>query len=208
MSVYVLYPRAKHLTSYCLGVAALASPPTLPARCRMEASRADSATRTIYLSNCVQVTFSKVSGRQRPLLRIDALEKAISISEEDVAEVLSATETLLQRKEMFETCWDLRHCPVPSVAIVATCVRWSLTNKPSLDKLNTRLCVVVPNGRLLSRLVSTILSTFSPTCETLVCSDAAEADVFLRGHESAAPRPPKHWSKSVSQPPNDKTVTT
>lgn len=102
------------------------------------------------------------------------------VSDEDVAAVLAATENLMDQNLDFQTLWDLRACPVPSVAVVARCVRWALKHKPRLDRLNRRLAVVVPAGRALAALVATVLATFGPTCEVHVSCSQTEAHRFMK----------------------------
>lgn len=134
----------------------------------------------LYASSCARVTLS-----QDRLLHIAAQEGAVCVSEEDVTAVLEATESLMVQNLEFQTLWDLRACPVPSVAVVARCVRWALRNKPLLDRLNRRLAVVVPAGRALAALVATVLATFAPTCEVHVSSSQAEAALFMGRQKSS-----------------------
>jgi hypothetical protein len=129
----------------------------------------------LYASSCARVT---LSGDR--LLHIAAQEGAVGVSDEDVAAVLAATENLMDQNLEFQTLWDLRACPVPSVAVVARCVRWALKHKPPLDRLNRRLAVVVPAGRALAALVATVLTTFGPACEVHVSCSQVEAQRFMK----------------------------
>jgi hypothetical protein len=147
----------------------------------------------LYASSCARVTLS-----QDLTLHIAAQEGAVSVSEEDVTAVLAATENLMAQNLEFQTLWDLRACPVPSVTVVARCVRWALKHKPLLDRLNRRLAVVVPAGRALAALVATVLTTFGPTCDVHVSSNQVDAARFMRRQTS-----PSHTDKDRACAPHE-----
>ena len=129
---------------------------------------------TLYTSSGVSVTLSE--GR---LLQISASESAVSLSEDDVSAVLMETEKLLAEKVSFRTMWDLRNCPIPSVAIATRCIRWALKNKTALDKFNSRLGVVVPPRPALLKLVESVLWVFAPSCEVHVGTNHSQAKAFM-----------------------------
>lgn len=143
--------------------------------------RMDSAAAAalLYNSSSVRVTLS----RDR-LLHIAAQPGGTSVSDDDVTAVMAATEALMAEGVVFSTVWDLRLCPVPSVGVTTRCVQWALKHKATLDKLNQRLGVVIPNNRAVAVLVATVLTTFGPTCEVRVSSNQVEALQFMARQKS------------------------
>lgn len=138
------------------------------------------AAEKLYASSCARVTLS-----EDRLLHIAAQDGAVCISDEDVAAVLASTEALMVEGVEFRTLWDLRACPVPTIAVVGRCVRWALKNKSELDRLNKRMGVVVPTtGKAVAALVATVLTTFGPTCEVRVSSSQAEVAQFMARQKS------------------------
>lgn len=145
----------------------------------------------LYSSSCVAVSISNFGSHKR--LSILAQPLASVVGRDDVAAVLLETERLFDAKQPFRTFWDLRHCPVPSIAVVCHCVRWALKNKASLDKYNRKLTVLLPENRpTLRYLVSTVLTTFCPVCPTLVSADMDLCESFMDTErpESSEPSEP------------------
>jgi hypothetical protein len=133
-------------------------------------------TSEVVLFESVVVRMSKTGDH----LCIKAINEGRNpIDDTSVAAVLDASERLLSEAQSFKTTWDLIECPVPSPAIVVRCSRWAFKHKRNLDRLNTRLAVVISTNTAILKIVQTVLSVFGPKCPTKVTACREEARTFM-----------------------------
>lgn len=119
--------------------------------------------QTLFSSACVEVTLDPAT-RRLTLRALDA-----PIDDTSVSTMFSVTEALLEAGEPFSTLWDVRACRLPSAAVTWRCIKWAVSNKRNLDRLNTQLDVVCSPGLLST--VKLVLRVFGPTCPTNVSTE-------------------------------------
>ena len=119
--------------------------------------------QALFSSACVEVTLDPAT-RRLTLRALDA-----PIDDTSVSTMFSETEALLETGEPFSTLWDVRWCRFPPAAVTWRCIRWAVSNKRNLDRLNTQLDVVC-SPSLLST-VKLVLRVFGPTCPTNVSTE-------------------------------------
>ena len=133
--------------------------------------------RELHVSRSARVTITE-GGSVLPHLRLVALADE-TIDGETIGEILQLTDELLEKGDDFMSTWDLRVCRVPSMMVVAKCVKWALSRKRKLDTHNQRMAVCMPDKPALMAVVRLVLKAFGPVCPVLVSKDEAECETFM-----------------------------
>ena len=134
--------------------------------------------RELHSSRAARVTLSQ-GDAGLPHLRLVALADE-TIDSETIGQILDLTDELLGMGDQFKSTWDLRVCRVPGMRVVVRCVKWALSRKDKLDKLNQRMAVCMPDKPALLSIVQLVLRVFGPACPVLVSRDETECNTFMQ----------------------------
>lgn len=136
-------------------------------------------TRELFSSPAVKVTLTSEAPPEIPHLRLISVTNQ-DIDSETINSILDATDSLLDKGEHFKSSWDLRNCKVPSMPVVAKCIKWALSRKSKLDNLNKRMAVCMPDRPALMSVVRLVLKAFGPVCPVKVSNDVEECEEFMK----------------------------
>ena len=134
----------------------------------------------MFENSLVEVSFARETTAPLPTLSIITLNGTLPIDEVTVESVCNATNAVLSNGSEFQTFWDLRKCPVPSVRIIVMALKWAWVNKQQLDRLNRKMAILLPSSRpIIFAIVDNVLRAFGPTCKIRCSGDAQLVRTFL-----------------------------
>lgn len=93
--------------------------------------------------------------------------------------IMSSTDTLLKKGDPFRVTWDLRSSPMPGPISTARLIAWGIKHHAELQRLTTKMGIIVSDGPLTGLVKSVIHSAVGRT-PTLVSSNEAEVESFVR----------------------------
>jgi len=143
---------------------------------RVQAERVE----TLLDSPSARVSLLKNASQSVSLFTIEAKGGSAPIDASTIDSVFEITETVIADGTRFKTMWNLQNVPVPPPFVVYKCMRWALTHKRELDRLNVCMAVVLPSNRsVILSVVDSVLRAFGPRCPVRVTSRLDDATAFL-----------------------------
>ena len=86
--------------------------------------------------------------------------------------IIESTNGLLEKGKEYSVVWDLRDSPTPGIGDTMRLATWGLSKKAELERLTTKMGVIVPDGPVAS-VAGGLLGAFS-NVPTIVSADADE----------------------------------
>lgn len=126
----------------------------------------DARPTPLYSSKCVDVVMDEQMRRVSITARAGSdVDAACAISG-----IIEATNGLLVRGQEFSVLWDLQEAPTPGYRDVMRLASWGMRNKADLERLTTRMEIVMAKGAVAS-IAGALLSAFSGV-PTMIVADA------------------------------------
>jgi hypothetical protein len=132
----------------------------------------DGCTR-LYSSKCVDVCIDERISK----VTIVARSGGVSDASCAITGIMEATEALMCKNVKYMVVWDLRNSPVPSMHETMRLATWSLSRKGQLERLTTKMGVIVQDGPVAS-VAGGLLGAFSGI-PTMVSPDATKVHKYV-----------------------------
>jgi hypothetical protein len=127
----------------------------------------------LYRSKCVSVHMDQ----QTSMVTITAYDGEDVDAGCAITGIMQSTDALIATGMPFSTKWDLRQCPPPTMSDTMRLATWGLSNKVALERLTTRMGVILPNGPVAS-IAGGLMASFSGV-PTVVSTNAEEVHRFM-----------------------------
>jgi len=124
----------------------------------------------LYASKCVDVQLDDRSGR----VTITAHRGNEAGASCAISGIMAAADALLARGNEYSVVWDLTGSPTPGFRDVMRLSAWGMRNKPELERLTTRMGIVMREGAVAS-IAGALLGAFSGV-PTVIAADASEVE--------------------------------
>ena len=127
----------------------------------------------LYRSKCVSVHMNE----QTSVVTITAYDGEDVDAGCAITGIMQSTDALIAKGKPFSTKWDLSRCPPPTMSDTMRLATWGLSNKAALERLTTKMGVILPNGPVAS-IAGGLMASFAAV-PTVVSTNAEEVHRFM-----------------------------